>query len=170
MNKLVLNNIARFILLLLLQVLVLSSLNLGSYVNIYIYVAFIIMLPSNINNLLLLLLSFLMGISVDIFVGELGFHAFAATFTGFARIFLMRSMMSNAELNTGFTPSIKKLQPRPFLLYAYFMILIHNVVFFFMEAYTMHEFWQTILRIILSSLSTFLLIVAYQYIFVKDEK
>jgi rod shape-determining protein MreD len=61
-----------FILLILLQVLLLNNIQFSGYVNPYVYIMFILLLPIEIPSWLLLLLSFVTGLIIDFFTGSPG--------------------------------------------------------------------------------------------------
>jgi len=61
-------NTIRFILLVLIQVLVLKHINFMGYINPYIYILFIVLYPIKNNRMLFLFLSFLLGLTVDMFL------------------------------------------------------------------------------------------------------
>ena len=85
MNNPLVKNIIRFIVLILVQVLVLNNMNLGGYLNPYIYVLFLLLLPANINRSLLLIIAFITGLTIDYFANTLGLHAAASVFLAFLR-------------------------------------------------------------------------------------
>ncbi|HRE96529.1 MAG TPA: rod shape-determining protein MreD, partial [Flavobacteriales bacterium] len=71
--------ILRGIFLLLLQGLVLNNLPLGTYFQPYLYVMFIILLPFETPNWMILPLSFFYGLILDSFTNTYGLHASACT-------------------------------------------------------------------------------------------
>ena len=75
------NNIIRYsvilTILILLQVLLFNNIQFSGYVNPYVYVMFILILPVEIPSWLLLLLSFMTGIVIDLFSGTPGMHSSA---------------------------------------------------------------------------------------------
>ena len=81
----VLQNIFRFILLVLFQVLVLNNIQFLGYINPYLYILFILSLPVQMPRWFLLVLAFILGLSIDIFSNTLGMHAFATVFVAFFR-------------------------------------------------------------------------------------
>lgn len=83
MNRLVVTNIFRFIALVLIQVLIMNKVNFYGFLNPYIYILFILLLPFETPGWLLLVLSFSMGLTVDLFSGTLGLHAASSVFAGF---------------------------------------------------------------------------------------
>ena len=78
MNKLVLSNITRFILLILLQVTILSNINFLGFINPYLYVLFILLLPLNLDHWKVIIYSFLIGIIIDVFQDSGGINAAAS--------------------------------------------------------------------------------------------
>jgi rod shape-determining protein MreD len=75
-----------FILLILFQVLLFNNIQFSGYVNPYVYIMFILLLPVEIPSWLLLLLSFATGLIMDFFSGSPGMHTSATVFAGFIRI------------------------------------------------------------------------------------
>ena len=90
MNNAITINIARFIILILLQVLVLNNINFLGYINPYIYILFIILYPIKNNRLLFIFLSFLLGLTVDLFLDSGGVHAAACVTIAYIRPILLK--------------------------------------------------------------------------------
>ena len=59
-------NLIRFVVLVLIQVMILNNIQVSGFINPYMYVLFILLLPFETPNWLLLLLSFFLGLSVDV--------------------------------------------------------------------------------------------------------
>jgi rod shape-determining protein MreD len=74
-----------FVLLILLQVLLFNNIQFSGYINPYIYVMFILLLPVEIPAWLMLLLSFATGVIIDYFSGSPGVHSSATVLAGFVR-------------------------------------------------------------------------------------
>jgi rod shape-determining protein MreD len=106
MNQRLFANIIRFILLVPIQVLVLDNINLGGYINPYLYVLFILMLPFEIPGWALLFLSFSTGLAVDMFSGTPGMHAAASTLIAYFRPWVARRVGDNREIEPGMQPSL----------------------------------------------------------------
>lgn len=166
----VIRNIIRFIVLILFQVLILDNINLGGYVNPYLYVYFILLLPFEIPGWLLLISSFLIGLGVDVFSGTLGMHAAASVIMAFFRPVIIRSIASGREYESGMQPSIRDLGFRWFFMYSMSLIFIHHFALFFIEVFSFHDFFSTLLRVIFSTLFTLLLVILTQYFFYRPQK
>ena len=79
MNQ-ILKNIIRFVVLVFIQVAILNNIQISGFINPYMYVLFILLLPFETPNWILLVLSFFLGLSIDIFSNTLGMHASASVF------------------------------------------------------------------------------------------
>jgi hypothetical protein len=163
-------NIIRFFGLLLLQVLIFNHINVYGYVYPAFYVYFILLLPFEIAGWLLLISSFLMGLSVDFFTNSLGINAAASVFTAFLRPGLTGLLKSKKEFEPGISPGIKDLGFRWFFLYAMILIFIHHAALFFLEAFSLANAMQTLHRIVASSVAVLILVLLAQFLFFRKDK
>jgi cell shape-determining protein MreD len=171
MNRLVFTNIVRFIGLILLQVLVMSKINFYGFLNPYIYILFILLLPFETPGWLLLIFSFATGLTVDIFSGTLGLHAASTVFLGFMRPAIIKFVGEKPEYDVTTQPKLEQMGLKWFIAYALVMTFAHHLFLNFVDVFSFREFWQTLLRVILSTLATFLFIMLFEYIFAaKKEK
>ena len=164
-TKIILINIVRFILLLLMQVFIFNKINLGGYLNPMVYPLFILLLPFEISGFALLILAFLMGLSIDLFVGSIGLHAGATVFMAFFRTISLRIISSNREYESGISPGINDLGYFWFIKYTILLVFAHHIYFFFMEAFTFADFGETIMRTFISSIFSIILILFIDIIF-----
>jgi hypothetical protein len=160
----------RFIALILLQVLVLNHMNLGGYINPYVYVLFILLLPVQINKSALLLLAFLTGLTIDFFGNTLGLHAAATVLLAYARPGILQLFFKNLEFFTDEEPNISKLKPGGFLKYTLVLVFIHHAALFFLEVFSFNGFLSTLSRIGLSTLVTSLMIMTLALLFASRKK
>ncbi len=165
MNRLVINNIFRFILLVLIQVLVMNKVNFYGFLNPYIYILFILLLPFETPGWLLLLLSFLMGFTVDLFTGTLGLHAASSVFAAFVRPMIIKLVGEKPDYDITTQPKLQQMGLKWFIAYALLMTFAHHLFLNMLDVFSFDEIWQTLLRILVSSLFTFLFIMLFEYIF-----
>ncbi len=170
MSNIFFGNIIRFFVLLFLQVLILNNINFGGYVNPYLYVYFILLLPFEIPGWLLLFLSFALGFGVDIFTGTLGMHTASSVLMAFARPIVIKSISSSKEYETGMQPSITDLGFRWFLTYTIILVFIHHFALFYIEVFRISGFFNTLVRVIYSTIFTVVLVIITQYLFLKRSK
>jgi cell shape-determining protein MreD len=157
-------NIVRFFFLIFFQVLILNHINLRSYINPYFYIYFILLLPFDTPKWILLIVSFILGLSVDIFTNTIGLNAAACVMMAFARPFVISAISSGPESLLGDTPSLRNQGVKWFLYYSVILIFIQHFTFFFLEIFRFSEFIATLVRVLLSSAFTLLLVLISEYL------
>ena len=170
MTQLYFKNIVRFIFLVLFQVMVLNHINLSGFINPYLYVYFILLLPFITPKWLLLVSAFLIGIGVDSFSNTMGINATASVMMAFARPFVIKAISTGTEYEIGERPSLKNQDIKWFVYYCLILILIHHFVLFYLEVFRFREFFITFIRVILSAAFTFLLVMLSEYLFYRRQK
>jgi rod shape-determining protein MreD len=153
-----------FIVLILLQVLLFNNIQFSGYVNPYVYIMFILLLPVAIPSWLLLMLSFFTGLIIDLFCGTPGMHSSATVLAGFVRPFVLRLISPRDGYEPGSDPSMIIYGFRWFLIYALTIVLIHHTALFFLEVFRFTDFFRTIFRILLSSLFSLAFILLLEFI------
>lgn len=167
MNNRLIINIARFIILLIIQVFVLNNIRINGYINPYLYVLFILWLPFETPGWLLLLSSFFLGLSVDIFSHTPGMNAAASVFMAFCRPGIIRLLTGSKTVEPGLNPGIKDMGFNWFFIYSLLLIFIHHITLFYIEMFRFTEFFQTLYRAMLSTISTLVLVLLVEYLFAK---
>jgi len=157
----VLQNIFRFIILVLVQVLVLNNIQFLGYINPYLYILFILALPVQMPRWASLLLAFALGLTIDIFSNTPGTHASATVLIAFIRNGVINLFTSLDEGNNP-TPSFYTFGVGAYIKYVVFLVLIHHAILFFLEAFSFAHFWIMFAKIILSSFVTILMILGIQ--------
>jgi rod shape-determining protein MreD len=153
-----------FILLLLLQVLLFNNIQFSGYVNPYVYIMFILLLPFEIPAWLLLIISFFTGLIIDLFSGTPGMHTSATVLAGFVRPFLLRIISPRDGYEPGADPSMLIYGFKWFLIYTSIIVIIHHTALFYLEVFRFTDFFRTLLRVLLSSLFSITFIVLLEYI------
>ncbi len=159
----------QFVLLCLMQVLVFNNLELGGYINPFIYIYLILILPVNIGRVPLLFVGFGLGLVVDIFSDTGGIHAAATTFIAYYRPLLLRAQSPREGYELSSTPNSKVFGLGWFLPYAALLVFLHHTVLFYLEVFRFAEFFHTLFKVVLSSLLTLLLILLTEFLFVRDK-
>jgi rod shape-determining protein MreD len=163
----IIRNIIRFIVLVLIQVFILNNINFRGYLDPYLYVLFILLLPFETPNWILLLSSFLIGFFVDLFSHSMGMNAAASVFMAFMRPSVLKLLEAGREYEAEAQPAIGELGFRWFLSYSLILIFLHHLVLFLMESFGFHDFLATLYRIIVNTLFTTILIILSQYLFFR---
>ena len=166
MNNSLLNSI-RFIVFLSLQVLIFNNINLFGYINPYPYVLFIILYPVNSNKSVLLLVSFFLGLLLDIFCDSGGVHTTASIVLAFLRPTLFKfSFGLSYEYQT--VKIADKMSPERITLLL-LAILIHHFILFYLEYFRLGLLFTILSRTIVSTLFTFTICLLIVYL-IKPNK
>ncbi|MFA5328384.1 MAG: rod shape-determining protein MreD [Prolixibacteraceae bacterium] len=160
--------IIMFIVLVLLQVLILNNIQFSGLINPYMYILFILLLPFTIPGYLLLGLSFLLGLTIDMFTNTPGIHTGATVLLGFARPGIARLVASREIIEKNNTPNMALLGFASFLKYTVFSVLVHHLFLFYAETFSFSGFFETLLRCLLSGIFSIAIILASQFIIFKN--
>jgi rod shape-determining protein MreD len=152
-----------FILLLLFQVLLFNNIQFSGYVNPYVYIMFILLLPVEIPSWLLLLLSFATGLIIDFFSGSPGMHTSATVLAGFVRPYVLRLVSPRDGYEPGSDPSMLVYGFRWFLTYALLIVIVHHTALFYLEVFRFADFFRTMLRVLLSTFFTMTFILLIEF-------
>ena len=152
-----------FIVLILLQVLLFNNIQFSGYVNPYIYIMFILLLPVEIPSWILLLLSFATGMIVDIFSGSPGMHASATVLAGFVRPYVLRIISPRDGYEARSEPSMMNYGFRWFLIYTLLIVISASYSLFYLEVFRFTDFFRTLFRVLLSSLFTVTFIMLIEF-------
>lgn len=156
-------NIFRIVILVLLQVYILNNIQLSGFVNPYMYVLFILLLPFETPGWLLLMLGFTLGLIIDVFTNTPGMHASATLFMAFLRPMILGFIAPRDGYEPGTFPRIYYYGFKWFFQYSAPLILAHHLFLFYIEVFRFSDFFLTLWRVILSSIFTIFLVVISQY-------
>ena len=166
-NSEVLVNSTRFVLLVLLQVVLLDDINFLGYINPYLYILFILLFPLTGNKTLLILLSFLLGLSVDIFNDSGGIHAAASVFIAYIRPLVLKfSFGISYEYNT---TRISNVPINQRVLYITVMVLLHHLVLFSLEIFSISHILLILKSTLFSSIFSILLLICVLVLFSRKK-
>jgi rod shape-determining protein MreD len=163
-------NVFRFVFLVLLQVLLLNHIQWTGFVNPYVYLLFVLLLPYETPKWLVLVSAFIIGLTIDMFGNTSGMHASATVLMAFARPRILRLIAprDGYEAETKLTPLVMGF--KWFITYISLAVLLHHLAYFYIEAFRFSEFFFTFFKVVLNSVITILLIVLGEYIFSKRGK
>ena len=165
MNSSILGHIARFILLVLLQVLVLNHINFLGHINPYLYVLFILLYPISGNRSVFLLVSFLLGITIDMFSDSGGVHAAACITAAVLRPIALKSSFGTSYDYQ--TVKFKSIDFGSMLVYMSLMIFLHHFILFLLEVFNISNIILILKKAFFSSIFTIILCVVFNIIFRK---
>ena len=155
----------RFLVLLLAQVFLFNNIDFLGFINPYVYILFILLYPVNSNQLLFLLVSFFLGLSIDIFSDSGGIHAASCIVIAFLRPSILKfSFGVSYEYNN------VKVSNTPFgsrLTYFFLLVIIHHLVLFNLEVFNMSHTLFVLKLTLFSSIFTTLVCMIFMILFSK---
>jgi hypothetical protein len=167
MNSALLNNIARFVLLLAAQILLFNNINFLGYINPFPYILFIILYPVNGNKYGLLMASFFLGLLMDMFLNSGGVHTTSCLVLAFVRpAFFKFSFGLSYEYQTVRLNDVLTPERFSFLLLS---VVLHHLILFILEIFTINFFWNIIVRTLVSTLFTLIISILIIYL-IKPNK
>ncbi|MDB5288085.1 MAG: rod shape-determining protein MreD [Mucilaginibacter sp.] len=171
MSRIIIINLIRFVLLVFLQVFLLKNISLYNLSTPYLYILFILLLPFEIPNLLLFVLAFILGLSIDAFYDTPGLHAASCTLLAFVRVLFISITVQKDGFDNEPEPTLSIMGFRWFFTYALVLTLFHHFFLFNLEVFRFSELEYTLTRFILSSVFTvFLMLVSGLLFFRKKER
>jgi hypothetical protein len=169
MNNL-LTHITRLVIFVLAQGLIFGQLEFGAGIHPMIYPLFILMLPFDMSPILLMILAFITGVSVDFFMNTFGLHASAAVLIAYTRPELYRLFSPRDGYDVLKEPTASEFGYKWFLYVAGITITIHHAWFFFLEHFKLSDWLIILQKIILSVLATMFILLIIQILFFKKPK
>jgi hypothetical protein len=165
-------NILRFVLLILVQFFVLDKIHLHQMATPYIYYLFILWMPFRLGRGWQLALAFALGIALDGFRHHPGFHAAACVLIAYLRPFLIALLLPQEGADSNYEePSARSLGGVfPYMIYAGVLTLIHHGWLFMLEAASFANFWYFVVKTLLSTLISLLLIFVAEMLFYRKQK
>jgi rod shape-determining protein MreD len=170
MNRSVIINLIRFIVLIFIQVFLLKNITLYNLASPYLYILFILLLPFETPNILLFALAFVMGITIDAFYDTPGLHAASSVMLAFVRILFISITVQKEGFDNEPEPTLSIMGFRWFFTYAIVLTFTHHFFLFILEAFNFSELEYTLSRVLLSSIFTVFLMVLSGLLFFRRKE
>lgn len=156
MNNTTILNIVRFVVLVFFQVTVFNNIHLFGFVTPYPYILFILLYPINSNRHLFLIISFILGLILDIFNNSGGVHTTACITLAYLREHLLKMAFGYSyefhmlRITDKFSSEL--------VTYIVTSVLIHHTILITLEVFNLNFILEILLRIGTSSIFSVLLI------------
>jgi hypothetical protein len=152
-----------FFVYVLVQVLLLKNLVLFNVAFCFAYVAFILLLPVEISTVMIMLIGFSIGFTIDVFYSSMGLHAFTSVLTAYLRNYWLKVITPQGGYDVGVSPTLSTYGVSWFLVYFVPLVFIHLTMLFFLEASGFSMAGYTLLKIFASLLFTTLVVFLFQF-------
>ncbi|GMN09960.1 hypothetical protein MTsPCn9_20030 [Croceitalea sp. MTPC9] len=164
-NRIVVNSV-RFILLVLAQVLIFNHMNFLGTINPMVYILFLYWYPLRENISVFLVISFLLGFTIDLFSDTIAMHSASILTLAFSRPVLMRFCFGANFDFQGFTfKNTTRVQRLTFLG---LLIVFHHLIFFSLEILSFSHFLLILKKVIMTGIATFLICILLSSLFAKE--
>lgn len=155
----------------MMQIYFFDRLPLSPYVHLSFYLSYVMLLTIDTPRMFVLLSSTLLGIAIDVSTGTGGLITVAITAAAYARILLLRRMVSEDNLKQGFLPSVRAMGAGRWFFYCGTVVLINGLLIVLLESgWLLFMSIALFLRLVLNVVSTTLLMYIIQLIFDRKPK
>ncbi|MBD5210034.1 MAG: rod shape-determining protein MreD [Bacteroidales bacterium] len=171
MVKTALQFVILYVLMVLAQVIVFNHICLFGYAVPLVFIYLIIKLPMTMSINWVLTVSFLLGLTIDIFSDTQGMNSLACTLLGVLRRPVLRLYFPREEEMSMPMPSFRSLGVAVYLKYVFSISLIYCALFFMIESFSLFNPMRLLIKIASSALLTFIIIIAIDSLtFRRNEK
>ena len=105
---------------------------------------------------------------MDIFSNTQGMNALACTILAAVRIPVLRLYFPREDDMTNPEPSLRTLGPGVYMKYLISTVAVYCALFFFIEAFTFYNWTLMLMRILASTLLTFIILLAFDSLTAKS--
>ena len=131
------NSILRFVVLILAQVAIFNHINFAGYINPYPYILFILLYPITENKAAFLLFSFLLGLTLDMFMDSGGMHAAACLIIAHLRHWVLGWVFGVAYEYNAVNVAQTTLGQRA--IYFSILVFTHQLILFSLETFNVSD-------------------------------
>ena len=168
MNSAVSLHSIRFILLVLTQVVILNNINFLGNINPYLYILFIILFPIKNNRVVFIFLSFVLGLTIDMFLDSGGIHAAASVTIAFIRPAVLKFCFGAVYEHQ--TIKFNTIEIGSKLTYFSILTVLHHLILFLLEVFNATEIILILQKTLFSSIFTIILCVLVTIIFSRKSQ
>lgn len=170
-------NILRFFIIMLIQQLILNQIPLRLWGNetggappfiAMLYPLIIVLLPITIKNNYILIISFLIGLTVDIFSDTGGMHAASCVVMTFCRGPILSMILPTKKEDYRMEePSRKNLGFNGFIIYGMILLSIHHICFFIQEIWSIKYISYFLIKLFATLATSFIFLFIHVTLFDK---
>ena len=170
MNKSFITHSFQFLIFLSLQILLLRNLVLFDTAFCYLYIGFLLFLPIQMPKVRLLVLAFISGLTIDIFYDTIGINAAASVLLAYLRPYVLLVLTPRDDYEKSDSVNVHVMGWRWFSVYTLFLVLVHHLALFFLELGSFREVGYTLVKVLVSTIFTFLVLVIIQLLFFSSRR
>lgn len=154
----------------LAQVLFLNNINLGGYINPLLYLVLIITLPQDTEKWFLITFAFIIGLLLDLFEGNMGLNSSSLVFIAFIKPYLEQILIPKNSIEEKEKLNLQTLGIRIFSAFSFSLIFMHSSFLFLLDYFNTLDVFVILIKIILSSFTTYIVILILQLFTYKTKE
>lgn len=158
MSKILVQVSILWVLLIISQVIVFNNICLFGVAVPFVFIYFIVRLPITMPVNAMLTLAFLSGLTVDIFANTQGMNALACTVLAMSRSGILHLYFPREDELSDPRPTIATLGVVTYCKYLFSMVFVYCMLIFLIEACTVFDIIRFVLKVVCSTLLTFVLL------------
>lgn len=164
--------IFRFIIFILLQAVVLNQVPpLHRFITPYLYFIFLLWLPFNTNKSWLMILGFITGFSLDLFLQTPGLYAAPCVLVAYLRPYMVTLLVPRETKELGFgSPSVRTMGFAPYALFVTVLTLFHTILLVLLEWMQFASLTYFLGKVLFTTLTSLVLITITELLFNKRGK
>ncbi len=166
----IISYILYFFLFFILQIIFFRNVILFDYALCFIYIGYILILPIDTKPVPLMLIAFGFGLLMDSFFDTIGINSFVCVFIAYLRPYILKTLTPGGGYDAMTEISIPYMGFIWFVKYAALLIFIHHFIFFTLEAWNINLFLTILIRSVLSTLFTLIVLILLQYLIKRTDK
>lgn len=151
----------------LLQVLILNQISFLGVATPFLYIYFLLKLPTDVSRNMLLCWGFVIGLLVDFFSNTPGMNASVCVLLAFVRPFLLK-LFTLRDVNDIYTPSMRAMGKASFWKYAALATLLHHSLLLLVEHFSLFQPTMLLLEIMGCTLITLFCMIALEILNTKN--
>ena len=166
-------NIVRFVGLILLQILLIRNVEFGflnNYIYLALYTSFLLTFPLNVNKYFVVIVALFLGLSIDMFENTYGLNASACVFMAFVRPSILKRFQTDSPIEDIQELTIYNEDKQKYAIYSFVLIFCYYLWFFLLEEFSIFKIPVILLKTIISTGISTLLILLGQLLLIRKPK
>lgn len=167
---LIFNRILHFLLVFILQVFVFNKIEFGYGINLFVAPLYLLFLPFQINQFLLIALGFALGVSIDFFSNTHGLHTSSLLFLAYIRPLIYNVFSPGEGYDPLTNPSFQDMGLTWVFSVQGLLMFLFLLWFFILEVFRLFDFGLILQRVFFSLIASGLILIGYQLFMFKPKK
>lgn len=152
------------------QILLLKNVALFGVAFCFIYLLAILSFPISMRSFPLILISFGLGLLIDVFYDTLGLHAAAATLLAFLRPYWLKAISPNGGYDDTNKPTLPEMGIGWYISYSLPLVFAFSLMFFIADQWGTGGLFGVLNKSLFSSIFTVILAIIVQLLFFKRRR